>query len=425
MRGWVRRDVSAFSAAPIVIATSPLPRSKRILFGALAIVGGILLGFVMLEGALSAALFVRDVVYYIEAHAPGGPTTREYDPELGWVNKSNAYDANAYGHGIYVRTNGQRARANHDFAPFLQSNRIRVVCSGDSFTYGVGVDNDHTWCQLLEQKNPHLETVNLGQSAYGVDQIYLRYRRDAPHIHHDVHLFAIITDDFRRMRSTADGPYGKPILVLQNGALALRNVPVPRRPEPLWQRGLLATAPDLRAFEFIRRVRGGFVHRSPVDQAVLDSATWEVAAKIADSLGAMARSTDAALVWVLLPTSVDYLGASAEPWQRRLRAAAGKQFLYLDLISEFKQLPPDSIDAMFFRPNRENDAGGHYTERGNAWVAARIYRFLDTLPVVSRRLSAPEGTVPPVGSAPVSSEDWVSSVSDSDSEGRIRGFYAR
>jgi hypothetical protein len=367
-------------------AESTISRGKRVAFALASILGGMVLGSVLFEGGLSVALYVRDLVYYVETHAPGGVKTREYDPELGWVNKPNAYDPDAYGRGVYVRTNGQRARANRDFAPFPPSNRVRVVCSGDSFTYGVGVDNDHTWCQLLEQQNPRLETVNLGQSAYGVDQAYLRYRRAAPQIHHDVHLFAFITDDFRRMRSRADGPYGKPVLVLQDGGLTLRNVPVPHQPKPLWLAALRATAPDLRAFEFIGRVHGKFVHSSPVNKAALDSTTWEVAAKIADSLAAMARSTNATLVWVLLPTSTDYLSSSAEPWERRLRAAAGKDLLYLDLVREFKQLPPDSINGMFLPPSRDTDAGGHYTERGNAWLATRIYRFLDTLPAVSRRL---------------------------------------
>jgi len=281
-----------------------------------------MLGFILLEGGLSALLFLRDVLDYVHNHAPAGPTTREYDAELGWVNKPDAFDADAYGHGVYVRTNAMRARANRDFTASRHSNRVRVVCTGDSFTYGVGVDNDHTWCELLERKNAHLETVNLGQSAYGVDQAYLRYRRSAAYLQHDLHVFAIIVDDFRRMTRKADGPYGKPRLVLDDGALILENVPVPQQPTHWWLSGVVATARDLRAFGFFRRARGKFIHWTPVDNAARDSTTWEVAARIADSLGAMARSHDATLVWVLLPTSYDYMGTTAGAWQARLRAAA-------------------------------------------------------------------------------------------------------
>ena len=94
------------------------------------------MGFILLEGGLSALLFLRDVLDYVHNHAPAGPTTREYDAELGWVNKPDAFDADAYGHGVYVRTNAMRARANRDFTASRPSNRVRVVCTGDSFTYG-------------------------------------------------------------------------------------------------------------------------------------------------------------------------------------------------------------------------------------------------------------------------------------------------
>jgi len=43
---------------------------------------------------------------------------------------------------------------------------------------------------------------------------------------------------------------------------------------------------------------------------------------------------------------------------------------------------------MFLLPRPGSDAGGHYTNEGNAWVAERIYRFLDTLPAVAPRLSS-------------------------------------
>jgi hypothetical protein len=125
----------------------------------------------------------------------------------------------------------------------------------------------------------------------------------------------------------------------------------------------------------------------------LDSLTWQITAKIAEDLAASARSHRSIVVWVLLPTRPDYMNDYALGWRRRLRAAAGTQFAYLDLVQEMRQLPPDSANALFLPPSPEyrshRDSGGHYTNRGNAWVADRVYRFLETLPDVSRRLSPP------------------------------------
>lgn len=143
-----------------------LSKSKRISFITLGIVGGGLLGFVLLEGGLSTVLFLRDLLNRINA-GRRAPVTVQYDSQLGWVNKPNTYSPDAYGSGVYGRINSQGVRSNRDLPASRPADRVRVVCSGDSFTYGVGVDNEHTWCHLLELKNPHLETVNLGQSGYG------------------------------------------------------------------------------------------------------------------------------------------------------------------------------------------------------------------------------------------------------------------
>jgi hypothetical protein len=376
-------------------ADGRLSKRKRIAYMALSITGGLVLGFIVVEGGLSAILFLRDVLHRLEADRRA-PVTHQYDSELGWVNKPNTYSPDAYGPGVYVRINSQGVRASHELAASRPAERVRVICSGDSFTYGVGVDNDHTWCHLLELKNPHLETVNLGQSGYGVDQAYLRYQRDAAHIQHDIHLFAFIIDDFRRMRTTGDGIYHKPTLALQDGALTVRDVPVQRPLIPtLWLAGLRAAVPDLRGFEFVKRIYARFAPEPALDSSALDSTTAQIVAKIADSLGAMAQSSHATLVWIVLPARPDYLSAFTDRSRRWLRAAAGRRFLYLDLVQELKQLPPDSIDPMFLPPSAEHraaspDAGGHYTERGNAWVADRIYQFLNTVPALSRRLSAPQ-----------------------------------
>ena len=138
----------------------------------------------------------------------------------------------------------------------ISHSMARAVCSGDSFTYGYGVGNDQTWCARLAAINLCLDTVNLGQGGYGVDQAYLRYRRDAGTLDHDLHLFAFISSDFTRMRSDSFRGYGKPVLKLEDGALVVTNVPVPRRPwlaKPL--KAVMEDVQDLRMFQAIDRAR--------------------------------------------------------------------------------------------------------------------------------------------------------------------------
>jgi hypothetical protein len=136
-----------------------------------------------------------------------------------------------YGPRAYLRTNAQRFRNNADVARAVPSGRLRIICSGDSFTLGYGVSNDDAWCNRLAVLDHRIDAINMGQGGYGIDQAYLKYTRDASSIDHDVQILAFITEDFGRMRSATFLGYPKPVLVLDHGALAVRNVPVPVRSE--------------------------------------------------------------------------------------------------------------------------------------------------------------------------------------------------
>jgi len=153
----------------------------------------------------------------------------EYDEELGWVNLPNMHVNNMYGPGISLTTNYQRYRNLVDFDMKVPADKVRIICSGDSFTLGYGVDDDNNWCQLLSTISDILETVNMGQGGYGVDQAYLWYERNKTKLEHDVQIFAFITPDFHRMQSDTFFGFGKPYLAMQNEKLIQMNYPVPRR----------------------------------------------------------------------------------------------------------------------------------------------------------------------------------------------------
>src|SRR5262249_48960240 len=141
---------------------------------------------VAIEGLASAFLVARDVTVLAWVASPYS----EYDADLGWIGRRSVNLPDIFGKGVGVRTNDQRFRATDTVAPHPAAGRIRVVCTGDSFTFGDGVDNAHTWCQQLASRDSRIEPVNLGQGGYGIDQAYLRFLRDTRGIEHQVHLFA-------------------------------------------------------------------------------------------------------------------------------------------------------------------------------------------------------------------------------------------
>src|SRR5688500_474604 len=168
------------------------------------IVTGALL--LVLEGASSVLLVGYDLV------ADDGVSERAhsaYDPELGWVSRPNVRLPNFYGKGRTFSTNASGFRSARDVSLDVPAGRVRVICSGDSFTMGYGVGDAQTWCHRLQAIDTRLETVNMGMGGYGVDQSYLWYRRDGITLDHDIHVFAFITSDFHRMQSTRFLGYAK------------------------------------------------------------------------------------------------------------------------------------------------------------------------------------------------------------------------
>src|SRR5262245_36434568 len=119
------------------------PGFSRLIAGNLAIFGLLL---VIVEGLASYGLFIRFVMM---TNIVAERRHTKYDPELGWVNEPNVDIPDMYGPGIYLRTNGQGFRNNHSVSPAVPAKKARIICSGDSFTLGYGVDNDHTWCSRL------------------------------------------------------------------------------------------------------------------------------------------------------------------------------------------------------------------------------------------------------------------------------------
>lgn len=94
-----------------------------------------------------------------------------FDAELGWCPRPDqrvgayAYDWSG------SRTDGRALARTKD------PSRRRVVAIGGSFTQGAEVEADETWAWLLGQRLD-AEVANLGVAGYGVDQAYLRLRRD-------------------------------------------------------------------------------------------------------------------------------------------------------------------------------------------------------------------------------------------------------
>src|SRR5262249_43351639 len=163
----------------------------------------------LLEGALSIALAWRD------SSEPGLVEEKScvFDAELGWVARKSFRAANLFGEGRSLTTNARGFRGAREVDDEIPAGRYRIVCVGDSFTLGYGVGDESTYEAYLERALPALETVNMGQGGYGVDQAYLWYLRDGRSLHADLLLLAAIAPDWERMLDARfQGEFPKPVL---------------------------------------------------------------------------------------------------------------------------------------------------------------------------------------------------------------------
>ncbi|MGH7369206.1 MAG: hypothetical protein ACREK9_22650 [Candidatus Rokuibacteriota bacterium] len=372
---------------------APLPgpprardRLARITKLVLANVAVSVLLFVAVEGLLSTLLFAWDVLN--ERVTPERRHTR-YDAELGWVAIPNVRIPDIYGPGVYLRTNSRGFRGERELTEAVPRGKSRVICSGDSMTLGFGVDDDHSWCKVLESLDQSIETVNMGQAGYGVDQAYLWYKRDAAAFRHHVHLFAPIVDDFRRMQSSVFSGYGKPLLAIEDGALVVKNIPVPARAYRVpWLTEVASHLHSLRAAQMLRRLRGqpALTPSAPSD-AERNERTAQVVAKLLEDLKRLNEERASRLVLVYLPTLNDLDSDQGNFWGGVLeRQSEALGIRFINLVEEFKKLPDEEAFALYPATDPV-----HLNPKGNEYVAKLIHRRLRTFPEISRILFADDG----------------------------------
>ena len=367
---------------------------KLIIFVLFNLVAVILL-FALGEGLASLTLFVQMVsgsaVVAERSHT-------QYDPELGWVNRPNLLIKDLYGPGLDLQTNSQGFRNREDFSQAVPPDKVRVICSGDSFTLGYGVGNDQTWCQLLASLDPRFQPVNMGQGGYGVDQAYLWYKRDGLKLDHDLQLFAFITTDFERMEQREFLGYGKPHLTLTEGQLGVENVPVPERAffAP-WLTQNREAIQRLRSMQLLSQFFQAEVTSEPLPST--DSTITppeKVAAAILKELLALNAQKGSTLVLVYLPTLGDYEvdpQSSTERWRAFLKVATQDTgVIFIDLIEPFRDLPLAEAQRLFIPEGAVVFPGatGHYSVGGNQYIAQSLYEALSALPVVTNRLAEVE-----------------------------------
>jgi hypothetical protein len=321
---------------------------------------------IFIEGSVSLFLFARDITVLAWEAAPYS----EYDVDLGWISKRNVSIPDFWKKGVGIRTNGQRFRDTYDIAPAVAPGKMRVICSGDSFTFGDGVNNADTWCDRLATRDPRIEPVNLGQGGYGTDQAYLKFLRDTKTLAHQVHLFAFIDNDFKRMQSTTFLGIDKPVLMLEDGTLRPGNTPVPRRfTSHMWLNSIPRALLETRSGTFAQRVLNKF-GSGQASTADKDAETKAVLRAMFAELKRVNEQRGSRLYLVHLPTLSELGGI--DPWNPFLEETATAEGIPLiDVVAAFRSRT--DATSLFLT---ETTAATHYNTAGHAVVADEIAKAI-------------------------------------------------
>lgn len=120
--------------------------------------------------------FKQDLTELRKMQLHSGASILENDPDLFWrLKPNNKLPAESWPF-FGIISNGQSLREDHDISLEKRQNELRILCLGDSCTFGYGVAHDECFVnlteKLLQKRLPErrIECINAGVPGYSVFQ---------------------------------------------------------------------------------------------------------------------------------------------------------------------------------------------------------------------------------------------------------------
>lgn len=148
------------------------------------------------------------------------------DKDLGYVPKEQFKGRinNLGWRNSLVEIDDEGFRASEHVKPNIPG---RIVCSGDSYTFGDQVSNSETWPACL-QENLSVKVDNAGVSGYGTIQALLRIKQALKLHSYQLSILSILVgEDIGRDQLIYRSGFPKPSLSKSNGVLRFNAPPQP------------------------------------------------------------------------------------------------------------------------------------------------------------------------------------------------------
>jgi dolichol-phosphate mannosyltransferase len=155
-----------------------------------------------------------------------------YHPRLGWTNLPG-YRSGA-DVPFRITINAQGLRGTREYEQISSPAVRRIALFGDSFAFGLEVDDDETVPAQLESRLVGSEVLNFGVNGYGLGQMVLRIEEDGlAHAPHHIVLVVLLPTDLAR-DPVSHFTHAKPTFGVGESGLVIGNVPVPEASREPW-----------------------------------------------------------------------------------------------------------------------------------------------------------------------------------------------
>lgn len=179
--------------------------SPRVAFNALKLkrIGKKLL---LLVGSSFLTILVLEIAFRI--FFPQSLTFPYQDYYLGISCNKASVQGRSYVPGCFessIVINGQRFRDKREIGLEPKPGVFRIAVLGDSFTFGIGCNNEETYPSVLEQvlilKGRNVEVINAGCGGTGTGEQVLWYKKYVRNYHPKIVILSVICNDLEDDRN--------------------------------------------------------------------------------------------------------------------------------------------------------------------------------------------------------------------------------
>lgn len=297
-----------------------------------------------------------------------------YDPDIGYLHlpggRSRFYRS-CYDFEMRYNQEGFR-----DVDRKKRATAPRILFLGDSFTEGFGVDAAYRFSNLVEQQLD-LECINFGISRIGPAQYQEIYRKYGLRYDHDIVVISIYPiNDFTDDLPPAPSKHFAPFWKMEHGNWVFHKPSTVPKQHPYQQGGLKSW---LYAYSYSYHLwlycKGKFakIPDQLSDHSSFSDHNWrrmQCALKEIKTLAGQRK-----VVVFSIPGLTEIRDANTAKTNRFSGEMAlfcsENGILFMDLASEILNLPNAQQEALYL------NCDGHFSEKGNAFVANRLVTFLE------------------------------------------------